>query len=162
MQRREVDRPASAHALQGRPAGFVSRLGAAVVDGVVIAVCVAVIYAGVIGVRFAVSPTTFEASSQPTWLLGPLSFVFILAYFTQWWCTTGRTYGAALMGLRVVTRDGATPRLARSFVRALLCILFPLGLLWVACSPANRSVQDLVARTDVIYDWWPHEPDVVS
>ena len=28
-----------------------------------------------------------------------------------------------------------------------------IGLLWVALSRENRSVQDLVLRTSVVYDW---------
>jgi hypothetical protein len=37
-------------------------------------------------------------------------------------------------------------------VRALLCVLFPVGLLWVLLSGENRSVQDVVLRTSVVYD----------
>ena len=40
-----------------------------------------------------------------------------------------------------------------SIVRALFCTVFPFGLLWAIVSGANRSVQDVVLRTNVIYDW---------
>jgi hypothetical protein len=40
-----------------------------------------------------------------------------------------------------------------SFVRAALYAIFPIGLLWVLGSGQNRSLQDLVLRTSVIYDW---------
>jgi hypothetical protein len=36
-------------------------------------------------------------------------------------------------------------------VRAVLCVIFPVGLLWVLVSQENRSAQDLVLRTSVIY-----------
>jgi hypothetical protein len=32
-------------------------------------------------------------------------------------------------------------------------VVFPIGLAWVVASGANRSVQDLVLRTNVTYDW---------
>jgi hypothetical protein len=37
-------------------------------------------------------------------------------------------------------------------VRAVLCTLVPVGLLWVLVSRDNRSVQDLLLRTSVLYD----------
>jgi uncharacterized RDD family membrane protein YckC len=40
-----------------------------------------------------------------------------------------------------------------ALLRALACVLFPLGLLWVAFSRDLRSVQDIVLRTSVVYDW---------
>jgi hypothetical protein len=44
----------------------------------------------------------------------------------------------------------------RSFARALLYVLFPAGLLWIMASRRNASVQDLVVRTAVLYDWAYH------
>ena len=38
-------------------------------------------------------------------------------------------------------------------MRSAFCTVFPVGLLWVIPSGANRSVQDVVLRTSVIYDW---------
>jgi hypothetical protein len=34
----------------------------------------------------------------------------------------------------------------------MLCTLFPIGLLWVLVSRGNRSVQDLMLRTSVVYE----------
>jgi len=31
--------------------------------------------------------------------------------------------------------------------------VFPIGVLWVAVSRTNKSVQDILVRTSVIYDW---------
>ena len=36
----------------------------------------------------------------------------------------------------------------------MLCALFPIGLVWCV-GPARRSLQDLLLRTVVIYDWLP-------
>ena len=78
--------------------------------------------------------------------------LFIL-YLTVSWMGNGRTYGNHIMGLRVVNREGRGLKPLRAFVRAILYVIFPIGLLWVMVSGQNRSLQDLVLRTSVIYDW---------
>jgi uncharacterized RDD family membrane protein YckC len=57
------------------------------------------------------------------------------------------------MGLRVVSRSGGDLSLGVALVRAAACVLFPVGLLWAAVSRGNRSLQDVVLRTRVVYDW---------
>ena len=57
------------------------------------------------------------------------------------------------MGLRVVDRHGHHPALVLAGLRALACVVFPIGIVWVAVNRRNRSVQDLLLRTSVIYDW---------
>ncbi len=39
----------------------------------------------------------------------------------------------------------------------MTCVLFPLGLFWSAISRRNASLQDLLVRTSVIYDWHERE-----
>jgi hypothetical protein len=48
---------------------------------------------------------------------------------------------------------GRPPRVGGALLRAVLCVLFPIGLFWVAVSRANRSAQDVVLRYAVVYDW---------
>jgi uncharacterized RDD family membrane protein YckC len=57
------------------------------------------------------------------------------------------------MGLRVVNGRGRRMRPWTAVLRAGFCVLFPIGLFWVVVSPQNRSVQDVVLRTQVRYDW---------
>jgi hypothetical protein len=40
----------------------------------------------------------------------------------------------------------------RAVLRAALCVVFPLGLLWCALSRHRRSLQDLVVGSAVVYD----------
>lgn len=150
--------PRPARPFQGRPAGLVTRIGAAIVDGAVIGVVVAVLYAGAVGVRFVISPSSFSMSDNPSWAIVPLVIAVTVAYFTESWSSNGRTYGDALLGLRVVRIDGQRITVPRALLRAALCTAFPVGLLWVAVSRSNRSVHDLLLRTKVIYDWSPHGP----
>ena len=48
--------------------------------------------------------------------------------------------------------------LPRAALRALLCALFPIGLLWIAFSTRSLSVQDIVVQTCVRYDWHIEPP----
>jgi hypothetical protein len=49
----------------------------------------------------------------------------------------------------------------RAGLRALLCVIFPVGLFWSAVS-RRRSVQDVVMRSVVVYDWHPLTADAVA
>jgi uncharacterized RDD family membrane protein YckC len=46
--------------------------------------------------------------------------------------------------------------LTRSFLRALACVLWPVGLLWSGVSPARSSLQDILFRSIVVYDAHPY------
>ena len=81
-----------------------------------------------------------------------LGGITAVLYLTATWGTTGRSYGKHLMGLRVVGPFGRL-RLGGAFVRATLCVVFPIGIAWVVVSRENRSLQDTVLRTSVVYDW---------
>jgi hypothetical protein len=38
-------------------------------------------------------------------------------------------------------------------VRAVVYVVFPLGLLWSAVSSSRRSLQDVLVGSVVVYDW---------
>ena len=79
--------------------------------------------------------------------------LLLTGYLAVSWVGSGRTYGNHVMGLRVVNRHGRRLRAFVALLRAVCYVIFPLGLLWVLVSGHNRSLQDLVLRTSVIYDW---------
>ena len=79
--------------------------------------------------------------------------VLLTAYLAVGWVSTGQTYGDRLLGLRVVDRHGRRLGPGLALVRAVLCVLFPILLFWVVLSRENRSVQDVLLRTSVVYDW---------
>jgi uncharacterized RDD family membrane protein YckC len=133
-------------------AGVVTRGLAACVDLAVVFVATVLLDLGAAGVRFAWSPVRFRWP-QPGALVTTLVIVGIaVAYLTAAWAVTGRTYGARLLGLRVVSTRLALVGWPRSFCRALASVVFPVGLLWSAVSTTRRSVQDVVFRTVVVYD----------
>jgi len=140
------------HALHGRRAGFVTRAVANTVDVVVVVLLVAVGYAGVAVTRFLLHPARFSFPVPGAGTLLLLALCVQAVYFALTWGIAGGTYGDRLMALRV-RADGHTGLpWARSAVRAVLCTVFPLGLFWTLVSRENRSVQDVVLRTSVVYD----------
>ena len=42
-------------------------------------------------------------------------------------------------------------RLPVGLLRAIGCVLFPIGLLWAVIDRQRRSLQDIVFRTRVVY-----------
>jgi uncharacterized RDD family membrane protein YckC len=145
--------PAAAAQEQGRPAGVVSRTVAMVIDAIVVVVEGLVLYAVVVTVRLMHKPRAFTWPTV-TWpeavtVLGVLCVI----YLTWGWTNTGRSVGGRLMGLRVTERDGGRLGVVRAIARALVCTLFPLGLYWCAVSRRRASIQDLLFRTTVVYDW---------
>lgn len=145
--------PREARAYQGHRAGLISRLLAAAVDLGVTLLTLVGIYAALTTLVFVLDPRGFEFPT-PTllvdWFVG---MAVLTIYLTAAWSTTGRSYGQHVMGLRVVNMHGGRLRVSGAFLRALFCVVFPVGLLWVAFSRQNRSLQDIVLRTSVIHDW---------
>lgn len=119
------------------------------------------VYFGYAAIRFLLRPRSFTWPTPGVPLLVTLGTVLLVLYLAAGWSSTGRTVGKQLMGLRVVNLRGDRMRFVGAFGRSLLCVVFPIGLFWAAVSRENRSVQDLILRTSVVYDWQlrvpPHE-----
>lgn len=156
--------PMAARVFQGRRAGIVSRSAAAAVDSAVVAMAVIGTYVGFAVLLALWSPrhAHLPVVTRPSIVV--FAMVLAVAYLTASWAT-GRTYGDRLLGLRVVDSSGVPLRTVRALLRAVVCVAFPLGLLWAALSRSHRSVADLLARTAVVYDWpggAPFRPASVS
>jgi uncharacterized RDD family membrane protein YckC len=150
--------PREARDYQGHPAGLVTRVTAAVLDGAVVVLTLVVGYAVLAALLFMVNPRSFSLPDSG-WLLSlSVGLLVLVVYLSAAWWISGRSYGCLVMGLRVVGHHGDNPRLLEALARALLCVAFPIGLLWTLVSRDNRSLQDLVLRTSVVYDWQPARP----
>ena len=145
--------PREARPYQGRRAGVVTRLAAAVIDGLVVCLVLAAGYAVLAGALFLIDPRGFTFPEPGVVFSLAAGFGVAFVYLSVAWWTTGRSYGGLVMGLRVVGFRGGNMNLAGAVLRALFCVSFPIGLLWAALSHENRSVQDVVLRSSVIYDW---------
>jgi uncharacterized RDD family membrane protein YckC len=136
-----------------RAAGIITRGVAGAIDSIVVFLCAVVVVLTFRGAQFVWSPMTFTWNDVSIW--GSISLLIAIAiiYLTFAWAMIGRSYGQYLLGLRVLSRKRLKPGWALALLRAVFCVLFPIGVFWVALSPHRRSVQDIVLRTIVVYDW---------
>lgn len=136
-------------------AGIVTRLLAAGIDVAVVCAIMGASYVALIFFRLMFSPQSFTFPT-PHALLSTVGFLTIsVLYLTAFWGATGRTVGAVLMGVRVEKATRSRLRWIVAFGRAWLCVVFPVGLMWAVLDRRRRSVQDIIFRTRVVYDWEP-------
>jgi uncharacterized RDD family membrane protein YckC len=149
----ELAVPHEAREIQGDRAGFVTRALANAIDVLVSLVIVELGYIALVVAAVLVNPTRPEVPSTPFLVYMVALGVVLWVSFVIAWATTGRTIGAQVMGIRVVNFRGRRLRPLGAALRATFCVFFLPGLLWVIVSGGNRSLQDTVLRTQVVYDW---------
>ena len=138
---------------------MVTRTIAATVDAVVVLLVVTVGLLSVNAFVFVLDPRGFQVVGSSQALLVGIALATAVVYLAGTWAMVGRSYGCHVMGLRIVDRRGRSPRLATAVLRAVLCVFFPLGLVWCGVVRSRKSLQDLLLRTSVVYDWMPeHRP----
>jgi uncharacterized RDD family membrane protein YckC len=147
-----------ASAMLGHTAGPISRAIADVVDVVLAIVVTVIVWLGAALVRFVIAPLRFEWPTPGIVSLAVIAWIVLVVYLAIAWSGTGRSVGKQLMGLRVQMRDGAPLAGGRALARAITCAAFPLGLLSSFFNRDNASLQDVVLRTTVVYDWRPKVP----
>jgi uncharacterized RDD family membrane protein YckC len=146
------------HELLGRRAGLISRFAADAIDLVLVLVAIGVVYLGVAATRFVLAPRRFAWPSPGALLISIFGWGLLIVYLTVAWNGTGRSVGKQVMGLRVERQDAGGLRLRQAFLRAVLCAALPIGLFWSLFSRDSASIQDLLVRTKVVYDWRPRVP----
>ena len=134
-----------------RAAGIITRGLAAIIDLVVVLLIMSALYGGLVLVRLVYSPTAFSLPSLNAVFSTVMTFAIAVLYLTACWTVSGSTAGAVTMGLRVVEQRVPRVSLLVGLLRAICCVLFPIGLLWVVVDRQRRSLQDIVFRTRVIY-----------
>jgi len=145
--------PLEARPFQGQTAGIVTRSIAATIDAALVGVCVVGTYVGFNVFLFLINPRDFSWEGSPVLLSFAVAFSYAVLYLTACWSITGRSYGCHVMGLRVVGRRGGRMHFLAALVRAVFCTFVPIGLLWSGASRTNKSLQDIVLGTRVVYDW---------
>jgi len=157
---REQIRSERSRAAQGKRAGFASQAVAMALD----LLSVIAVYFGLLllygGLQFVVTDSPFSMPQPGRWanavlVLGVGWFVLAGA-----WSSSGRAFGMAFVGLRVVNADGGSVRRGQSRVRAVLVIFtLGLGVVTVLFSRRNKSLYDMLCKTAVVYDWRPALPE---
>ncbi len=149
-------RPTGPQAVAGRPAGPLARLAAIAVDWVLVGFLFTLtvrLSASLIELftRQSVRPGDGNATG---WGLAFVGWLFL-----YWWASlavAGRTPGKALIGLRVVAKDGSPVGPGAAAVRTIVlpfsCIL-ALGLIPGVVGRSRRALHDLVSGTREAVDW---------
>lgn len=141
--------------MTGRYAGLVTRLLANAIDAVLVVASFVALWATGAFVLDSVFGVVPDGETGVGWLLGAGAWSVGVLWVSL--ATTGRTLGGAVLGLRVVRRDG-TPLaplrcLARVVVLPVSASVFGLGYLGVIIGRERRALHDVVAGSTVVYDW---------
>jgi uncharacterized RDD family membrane protein YckC len=132
----------------GGPAGWWSRVGATLLDGVIIVI--PLVLGGIIGIV----SDTLAAVFAIVYLVAVFFYAPVLLTVNE-----GRTWGKQAANIRVVRMDGSPVRFPRAFGREFLKgifgvtgILWIIDVLWPLWHPENRAWHDLATDTRVITD----------
>jgi uncharacterized RDD family membrane protein YckC len=141
---------------QGNYAGAVSRFLAFAID---LFASSAVFALALAAVSYAVHVVT---GRQVSWnrqdiVVAVIFVAWQFLYFGYSWAVSGRTFGMAVLGVRVVSADGTTLEPWHGVLRALVFplsfLLFGLGFLGILVQRERRALHDLIAGSAVVYAW---------
>jgi uncharacterized RDD family membrane protein YckC len=142
--------------LRGHYAGFVSRFVAYVVDsgtstGVFMLVLATASFAASVLVGHPISWSRNDT-------VVAIAFVcWQFVYYAYSWAANGKTFGMALLGVRVVRADGADAGVQRAIIRTLAFplsfLLCGLGFAGILVGRDRRALHDVIAGTAVVYTW---------
>lgn len=141
---------------QGQYAGSVSRLLGWAIDA---AVSTGLFALAIAAVSLLVQAVTGNSVS---WSRANIAVVICYAvweffYFGYSWAASGKTFGMAVLGVRVVRADGAALGPWRAAVRAVVFplsfLFFGAGLVGILVQREHRALHDLIAGSAVVYAW---------
>ena len=142
--------------LRGHYAGFASRFVAYAAD---LGVSTGVFMLALAAVSFAASVLTGQSihwNKNSAWVVG-IFFAWEFVYYAYSWAANGKTFGMALLGIRVVRAAGGDAGTARAVLRTLAFplsfLLFGLGFAGIVLGRDRRALHDVIAGTAVIYTW---------
>lgn len=141
---------------QGHYAGGASRLAAFAVD---VGASWGLFTLGAAALNLAAQLILGRKINVTNFQLAGISALLIweFVYFAYQWALSGRTIGMALVGVRVVRRDGAPLNGRRAILRTIFLPLgfltLGLGYLGIVVGRERRAVYDVIADTAVVYSW---------
>ncbi|HBJ75195.1 MAG TPA: hypothetical protein DDY86_06755 [Syntrophaceae bacterium] len=146
-------------------AGFWRRFVAYMIDGFIISV-VFVVLGVVAGVAYFAGAMSGDSRVMIAKLTDPaqmasftvwiwlFSLLINLGYFTYFHGSTGRTPGKMLLGLQVVSIEGAPISFGTAFLRSVgylvSSLVFCLGYIWIGFDKKKQGWHDKIAKTVVI------------
>lgn len=158
--------PMGGGALSMPKASFGQRLGAWVIDGILMGILATVIYiiGAVILFAGATTSTTTDAfgntnvnvnsvsgGSVVGFLISILLAVLLPALYYIILVGRGQTLGNKAVGMRIITADGSAPGIGKAILRLIVQSIvggiFFLSYLWMLWDPEQQTLHDKVAGT---------------
>lgn len=143
-------------------ASFGQRLGAYVIDGVIMTVIawVLIFIGGIIGAAMGTTPGV-DAYGNPTnnlsgggvivLLIFVLAAIIVPILYYVILVGRGQTLGNRAVGMRIIRADGSAPGAGRAFLRLIIQGIvggiFFLSYLWMLWDPEQQTLHDKVAGT---------------
>jgi uncharacterized RDD family membrane protein YckC len=145
----------------GQYAGFVTRLVAWIIDGLIIS--------AVITVTFAAARLLIQAFPINEWLglnqfmtqittgvSVAVAVAIPIIYNIGFWLLAGQTFGKWVMGVRIIRTNGERVRFGTCVRRQIgyvfSAVLF-IGYLWILVDNRRQGFHDKIAGTFVVYSW---------
>jgi len=142
--------------LRGHYAGSVSRLAGYAVDLGVISALFGLALAAVSFTASLITGHTVSWNSSGV----PVAIAYgcwWFGYFAYSWGACGKSFGMAVLGVKVVSREGETAGPRRAIVRTLVFplsfLLLGLGFAGILIGGERRALHDVIAGTAVVYTW---------
>jgi uncharacterized RDD family membrane protein YckC len=151
-----TDEPGGRREITGHYAGAVGRAAAFLLDWALVTAG----YTGAVAAINLIAMTVAGTSTTDTglgWVAVASFALWAFLYVVVSLVVAGRTPGKALVGLRVVLRDGSTltPRsaLTRTLVYPFSFLLLGAGLVPILLGRNHRALHDVVGGTAVVFDF---------
>ena len=142
--------------LQGHYAGAVTRLAGFALDQTV-ATTVFAMATAVLAWAWRLVTAEEVAWSPEGWVTAVAYVCGLFVYYASPWATSGKTVGLAVVGIRVVTAEGAPAGVRQAVLRTLALpvsfMTLGLGFLPIITGRHRRALHDLIAGTAVVYSW---------
>lgn len=141
---------------QGHYAGAVTRLAAFVVDQSAATFAFSV---GTAVVAWTISLVTGgDLDVEITgWITVVAYALWLLLYFSYPWSVSGKTLGMALLGIQVVSAEGARcgtrSAVLRTLALPLSFLTLGIGFVPIVVGRHRRALHDRIAGTAVVYGW---------
>ena len=140
-------------------AGFWMRLGAYLIDGIILG-AVGWVIGSIIGLIIELAAmgggeeSYFTILLASTAIINIIGFIIGVAYCVGFWTWRGQTPGKIALGIKIIRTDGSPVGFGRSLLRyvgyIISAITLLIGYLWIAFDGRKQGVHDKIADTYVI------------
>jgi uncharacterized RDD family membrane protein YckC len=143
--------------LVGHYAGPVTRLAACALDIAIVNFSFVAGVSALIWLLGFLAGSSIDTDDFSPFVTIPILIVWVFLYFWVPWSMSGSTVGMAIVGIRVVRRDGQPVDRGHAALRVitwpLSLLFFGAGFIGILLGREHRALHDVLAGTTVVYAW---------